>query len=375
VIGARFRVDGPGTLTASGQHESRVGRAILQFFAGSDDPERTAVYEHLLRPLADERSFETELLQLALDALLAAGETPTLAELGLSGPQKRSHVSRQVGPVNPEAAPVGSEAIADAANRARRAADDYRHPYEDAVRSALARAGREAAAGFLAHVTDPLTAAGGDEEPPANSRWTAPSIDEVLPAEALRESLHGATDPIRRKAVEAWLGAFGRDILGIHFKLSSPFFGAVLEGSAQHITGIAEETRREVIGLLARATQDGLSIPTTAELIRSAMTSSAGTRATTIARTELARISNGAAVAGVQIVSGATGQRFIKRWLTAPGAEHPRHENYDGLDGQTVALDATFQVGDADLSYPGDPNGDPGETIGCRCVVVFEEAS
>jgi hypothetical protein len=370
---ARFRVDGPGTtLTASGARNARTGRAVLQFFAGSDDPERTAVYEHLLRQLADERSFEAELLQLALDALLAAGETPTLAELGLEGAPKRSEASQQVGPVNPEAPPVGIEGLADALERARRAADDHRRPFEDAVRGVLARAGREAAAGFLAHVTDHLAAA-GDETPPPD--WSPPSIDEVIAADRLQGWLRDATGPIRKKAVEAWVNAFGRDVVGISFSLSSPWFGAVIEGSAAHIAGITETTRREVIALLARAYQDGLGIPAASELIRSAVTGSAGARADMIARTEFQRIANGSAMAGVNIVSNATGERFVKRWLCAPGAEHPRHENYDGLDGQTVPLDATFQVGDADLAYPGDPDGDPGETIGCRCTVTFEEAT
>jgi hypothetical protein len=63
------------------------------------------------------------------------------------------------------------------------------------------------------------------------------------------------------RALSAWVGAFGRDLPGIDFSLRSPFFGAVLDGSAQHVAGIADTTREELRALLARAFEDGLSIP------------------------------------------------------------------------------------------------------------------
>jgi hypothetical protein len=57
--------------------------------------------------------------------------------------------------------------------------------------------------------------------------------------------------------------------------------------------------------------------------------------------------------------------------MTAPGAKFPRHEDYDGLDGQTVALDATFDVGEAQLQFPGDPDGPPEEVCNCRCTMEY----
>ena len=87
------------------------------------------------------------------------------------------------------------------------------------------------------------------------------------------------------------------------------------------------------------------------------------------------RLQNGASVAGVRIVSNATGERFLKRWLVGPGGEHPRHELVPNLDGQTVGLEESFDVDGYPAEYPGDPNLPPDESISCRCTVVFQEAA
>jgi hypothetical protein len=352
----RFRVD-EESLTASGERGERARLGLLWLQASADPVLRARLRQQRVRaaPNGLPGSVHHQLFKLALRAGLAAATTPVaMVEITAAA----------------LAPPVGIEALTDALARARRAADDHRRPYEEAVRDVLARAGREAAAAILAHVTDHLPAA-GDEEAPAHPGWTPPSADEVLAAETLRESLRTATDPIRKKAVERWIGAFSRDMPGISFKLKSPFFGAVIEGSAQHIADVTETTRRELISFLARAFKDGLSVTATSELIRSAMTSDASTRARTIARTELQRIANGAAVAGVRIVSGATGERFLKRWLAAPGADSPRHELVPDLE--TRGLDEPFDVNGYPADYPGDPNLPPEESIGCRCVVVFRQ--
>lgn len=51
---------------------------------------------------------------------------------------------------------------------------------------------------------------------------------------------------------------------------------------------------------------------------------------------------------------------------TSEGATFPRHEDYEGLDGQTVGLEETFEVGDDQLAFPGDPDGSPEEV----CLVI-----
>jgi hypothetical protein len=119
------------------------------------------------------------------------------------------------------------------------------------------------------------------------------------------------------------------------------------------------------------AHEQGLSIPDTAKAIRSHMTEASNVRATMIARTELAAAVNGGSLAATKIAAGVANATATKTWMTAPGAVYPRHEDYEGLDGQTVGLDELFDVGGSELQYPGDPDGDPGETINCRCTLEY----
>lgn len=155
------------------------------------------------------------------------------------------------------------------------------------------------------------------------------------------------------------------------FDVTNPLVAKAFSQTGAKITEIADTTRANVMDIISTAYDEGLSIPDTAKLIESAMRDSAEVRARMIARTELVGAINGGSLAATQLVSSATGSRYQKRWLTAVGARYPRHELYDGLDGQTVGLDEQFDVGGESLDYPGDPDGDPAETINCRCTMIY----
>lgn len=86
--------------------------------------------------------------------------------------------------------------------------------------------------------------------------------------------------------------------------------------------------------------------------------------AVTIARTETAPAYNFASVKAYD----QSGVVEAKEWLTA-GDETVR-EWHRLAEGQVVPLNASFSVGPDMLEYPGDPSGDPSNTINCRCTVV-----
>jgi hypothetical protein len=179
-------------------------------------------------------------------------------------------------------------------------------------------------------------------------------------------------NPLRRKVIES-VATPPLDALGLSFDIEHPFYAAALGATGTAISEITETTRGEVRAIMARALKEGLSIPATADFLRMSMRDLSRSRARMIAITETSRLVHGAALATLRIVSRVTGDKFSKRWLTAAGAEHPRHDKYDGLDGQTVALNDPFDVGGYPADHPGDPNLPPDESIACRCTVVFEE--
>ena len=82
----------------------------------------------------------------------------------------------------------------------------------------------------------------------------------------------------------------------------------------------------------------------------------AGKRAKTIARTETA-----------SMVSQTTMNEYNKEGVSKKqwvGGDRPTHA---AVDGDIVDIDEIFNNG---LEYPGDPGGDAGEVINCRCAIV-----
>lgn len=217
--------------------------------------------------------------------------------------------------------------------------------------------------------------------------WTQPHPDELVDVDALVARFSKKADPVRKDAVAA-VATPALAGAGISYDATNPLISSVYGRVGQHITFIAETTRLNAMRIVRRSYEEGLSIPDTAAALREGMASASVTRSTLIARTEMTSLVNGAALAVGRIVDEALTEArddgeedvqdfagYHKRWLTAPGAHFPRHEDYDGLDGQTVPLDAPFDVGGVPLMYPGDPDGPPEEVCNCRCTIVLVDAS
>lgn len=62
----------------------------------------------------------------------------------------------------------------------------------------------------------------------------------------------------------------------------------------------------------------------------------------------------------------ASGKRF-SRWVSM--RDKDVREVHRPVDGQIRPIGGTFDVGDSKLHYPGEPVGDPGNWIQCRCVL------
>lgn len=141
----------------------------------------------------------------------------------------------------------------------------------------------------------------------------------------------------------------------------------IRERAGRMIADITRSMRETLRRALDRGLREGRSEPEIARSVERAFRGNASrARAQRIARTEIHTASNAGSIEAAR----ATELDLVKVWgATEDERTRPSHAR---ADGQSRELDKPFRVGGAALDYPGDPKGPPGETINCRCTMLFE---
>lgn len=94
-------------------------------------------------------------------------------------------------------------------------------------------------------------------------------------------------------------------------------------------------------------------------------------RAVRIARTETTGAVNASTLEAARLEAELLGIELHKVWVsTMDPRTRPEHF---AADGQRVPLDGEFEIGDARLAFPGDPNGPASQVVNCRCALVMLE--
>jgi uncharacterized protein with gpF-like domain len=132
------------------------------------------------------------------------------------------------------------------------------------------------------------------------------------------------------------------------------------------VTDINETTRNRIQSVINSGYNDGLSTEQTGNALRNTILGFGAYRANLIARTETHRTASWAneTVAENMNISGTQ-----KEWIAIQDAR--TRVTHSIASGQRIPLDQKFVVGGERLKYPGDPSGSPGETINCRCSVIY----
>lgn len=173
------------------------------------------------------------------------------------------------------------------------------------------------------------------------------------------------------EATAAWLagvwetaGSQIADGVGVGFDLFDQQIIDALDARRVALAEQVTQTTRHVIDsrLLAVVAEEGWSIADAERALRSVFEDLSGWRAQTIARTEVVGGYNGASTIAAR-ESGVVGR---KEWLTAH--DERVRKSHQRLDGVSVPVDERFSNG---LDHPGDPAGDPSETVNCRCTLLY----
>jgi uncharacterized protein with gpF-like domain len=144
---------------------------------------------------------------------------------------------------------------------------------------------------------------------------------------------------------------------------------AVTRNAEDFSLEVSETTRSQINTILKNGAIDGLDEDEIARRIEDKTEGAIGrSRAQVIARTEThAAMMEGTMLAAQELVDD--GITLYKTWVSAE--DERTRETHVEADGQTIEMDDVFEVGDAELSFPGDMTGPAEEVINCRCAVTY----
>lgn len=135
---------------------------------------------------------------------------------------------------------------------------------------------------------------------------------------------------------------------------------------ANKVVNINETTKKLIKDIVEAGFEEQLTVPEIRDKIEELyLEQIIPNRSMVIARTEVISASN----AGSRYAAKQTGLELEKEWVAT--ADDRTRDTHAEVDGQRVPIDEPFKVGGSELMFPGDPNGEPGEVIQCRCTEVY----
>lgn len=136
---------------------------------------------------------------------------------------------------------------------------------------------------------------------------------------------------------------------------------AYLADRDNRMADIADDVHRQIMATLQEGLLEGESMAKLADRVRAQFNDMGRARAMRIAMTETAA-AYGTAREAAMVQAGVQ----FKIWLTS-GNDNVR-ATHEAAQGQVRRIDESFDVGGAQLQFPGDPDGPPEEIINCHCV-------
>ena len=148
--------------------------------------------------------------------------------------------------------------------------------------------------------------------------------------------------------------------------------------TGEAITQIEGTTKKKIHQVTKRLVEaaiiDGNSNPELAGDLKSEFDALTSSRASLIARTEVASASNKGSMEAVKALDIPG---MLKEWVAVDDdrTRDGEHNGPDhlGMDGKTALIDEPFTVPpDATMDNPGDPSGGADQVCNCRCTLVYK---
>jgi SPP1 gp7 family putative phage head morphogenesis protein len=131
---------------------------------------------------------------------------------------------------------------------------------------------------------------------------------------------------------------------------------------AEAIKTIIETNLDDVRKVILAGESEGLTMTEIGKSIKQFYSDRSSYKAMRVARTEV----SAAAGFGQREAAKQSGVVEEKMWISS--RDDRVRDSHNKIDGETMPLDEPYSNG---LMYPGDPSGDPSESIQCRCVEKF----
>ena len=184
---------------------------------------------------------------------------------------------------------------------------------------------------------------------------------------ALKASYQGTMEAFGSRIMDAFKNRIAetKDTESFYLASIQAWVSRYAQGKANVIS---KTTIDKIMSAIQSGEQEGLTNVEIADRIVEKTGGEAGwVRARGIAQNEV----HAAAIAAKDIGIDAMGFDNAKRvWLSS--GDQATRDTHLQATGQKRGMKEYFDIGGSKLLRPGDPSGDPQETIGCRCDVIYE---
>lgn len=212
------------------------------------------------------------------------------------------------------------------------------------------------------------------------TRWldrVRPSVTSSPPLDPGRVSDHNAfwTDQVNVEIVPTISGVLSDAWRRVRREepASDPFVADYLNDVGNRLVRLPDEVYALIVGEIEQGLRDAEGVPDITQRIELILTATGSerwpNRARTVARTEtIGAVNAGVYRAAVLDAQDRGDVAPAKLWLsTVDDRTRPTHV---AADKQRTLLQSPFQVGGAQLLFPGDPRGPAQEVIMCRCSMI-----